>query len=220
MKARLDGMIHGRLASRRRLNPGGRGYSRFVNLTKWILPGIALALLLLVAAWPRLHEALQTVRLPPLHLDPGEARNLSMVKARYTGTDRQNRPFTVTADVAHQMPKADGLISLDAPKADMTTASGNWLEVNAYTGVYQPQSQLLDLFGNVSLFQDRGNEFHSDSAHVNMAAGTAEGHEPVEGQGPFGHVTADGFRILDRGDTIIFTGHATLELLPHQKESP
>jgi lipopolysaccharide export system protein LptC len=122
--------------------------------------------------------------------------------------------------VAHQNPKADGLVSLDSPKADMTTASGNWAELSAYTGVYQPQSQLLDLFGNVALFQDRGNEFHSDSAHIDMATGAAEGHEKVEGQGPFGHVTADGYRILDRGDTIIFTGHATLELLPHRKETP
>lgn len=220
MRARIESVIHPRLDRRRGLNPGGRGYSRFVNLTKWILPGVALALLLLVAAWPRLHEALETVQLAPLRLEAGDARELRMVTARYTGVDRDNRPFVVTADVVHQTPKADGLISLDSPKADMTTTNGSWLEVNAYTGVYQPQSQLLDLFGNVALYQDKGNEFHSDSAHVDMAAGTAESHEETRGQGPFGHVVADGFRILDRGDTVIFTGHVHLVLEPHPKESP
>src|SRR6185312_2078985 len=110
------------------------------------------------------------------------------------------------ADVARQKPKLDGLITLERPKGDLTTASGSWLELSASTGLYQPQPQLLDLFGEVGLYQDKGNEFHSATAHVDMAAGTAEGDDPITGQGPFGNVTAEGFRILDRGDTIIFTG--------------
>lgn len=117
--------------------------------------------------------------------------------------------------MAHQAPKADDAIALDGPKADMTTLSGNWNELTAYVGLYQPQSQLLDLFGNVELYQDKGNEIHSDSVRINMVQGTAESHDPVEGEGNFGHVSAQGLRILNRGDTIIFTGHATLDLAPH-----
>ena len=107
-----------------------------------------------------------------------------MVAARYTGLDRENRPFVVTAEVARQKPELDDLITLERPKGDLTTASGNWLELTADTGLYQPQPQLLDLFGNVALFQDKGNEFHSDSAHVDMGAGTAEGDDPVDRPGP------------------------------------
>ncbi len=72
------------------------------------------------------------------------------------------------------------------------------------------------MFGNVALYQDKGNEFHSTSAHLDMNAGTAEGDDPVTGQGPFGHVTAQGFRILNRGDIIYFTGHARLDMAPRQ----
>jgi len=141
-----------------------------------------------------------------------------MVNARYSGLDRQNRPFVITADVARQNRNADDLVSLEGPKGDLTTLNGSWFELNAYTGLYQPQKQLLDLFGNVQLFQDKGNEFHTDSAHIDMANGTAEGDEPIEGQGPFGHVSGEGFRIRDRGDVIIFTGKSHLELVPHEKE--
>ena len=98
----------------------------------------------------------------------------------------------------------------------LRTLNGNWLELSGDTGFYQPQPQLLDLFGNVALYQDKGNEFHSTSAHLDMNAGTAEGDDPVTGQGPFGHVTAQGFRILNRGDTIYFTGHARLDMAPRQ----
>lgn len=197
-----------------------RHYSRFVYLTKLALPATACGLLLLIAAWPRLEGVFETVRFAAPRIDLSEARDLHMAKARYTGIDRQNRPFTVTAVVARQKPKLDGLITLEQPRGDLTTTSGNWLELSASAGFYQPQPQLLDLFGEVALFQDKGNEFHSATAHVDMAAGTAEGDDPVTGQGPFGNVTAEGFRILDRGDTIVFTGHAKLEIRPRGTSGP
>jgi lipopolysaccharide export system protein LptC len=193
-------------------------YSRFVGLAKRIFPGVAAVLLVLVAAWPHLQKELEQVRFALPRLDPQEAQDLRMVNARYTGLDRQNRPFVITADVARQNRNADDLVSLEGPKGDLTTLNGSWFELSAYTGVYQPQSQLLDLFGNVQLFQDKGNEFRSDSAHIDMTNGTAEGDEPIEGQGPFGHVSGEGFRIRDHGDVIIFTGKSPLELVPHEKE--
>ena len=114
--------------------------------------------------------------------------------------------------IARQKPNLDDLITLERPKGDLTTQGGGWLELSGDTGFYQPQPQLLDLFGNVSLFQEKGNEFHSTSAHLDMNAGTAESDDPVTGQGPFGNITAQGFRILDRGATILFTGHARLDM--------
>ncbi len=194
------------------------GYSRFVGIAKRLLPGVALTLLLLVAIWPRLQTEIERVHLTLPRLDPREARDLRMVNARYVGVDRQNRPFVLTAETARQTSSgSDGLVALEGPKGDLTTTSGSWLEVTAYTGVYQPQAQLLDLFGNVQLFQDKGNEFRTDSAHVDMGQGTAEGHDRVEGQGPFGRVIGQGFRVLERGDVIIFTGRARLDLGPRPK---
>jgi lipopolysaccharide export system protein LptC len=193
-----------------------RAYSRFVQLSKRALPAVAASLLLLVVAWPRLEDAFEKIRLNAARIDLSEARDLHMVQARYTGIDRENRPFVITAQIARQKPNLNDLITLERPKGDLTTQTGTWIELSGDTGFYQPQQQLLDLFGNVALFQDKGDEFHSASAHVNMAAGTAEGDDPVTGQGPFGTITAQGFRIINKGATIFFTGHATLDMEPHQ----
>jgi lipopolysaccharide export system protein LptC len=198
----------------------GRGYSRFVHLAKLTLPVAAVGLLMVVGAWPRLQAVFESVRILVPRLDISAARDLNMVAARFTGVDRQNRPFVVTAEIARQKPKLDDLVSLDRPKGDLTTVSGGWLELSGDTGFYQPQPQLLDLFGNVALFQDKGNEFHTASAHVDMSAGSAEGDEAITGQGPFGNATGQGFRILDRGDTIIFKGHATLDIQPRASATP
>jgi lipopolysaccharide export system protein LptC len=193
-------------------------YSRFVATAKWLLPLIAVCLLALVALWPRLEVSIQQLAAMP-KLDPRMAHDLRMLKARYTGVDRDNRPYVLTADAAQQQ-SADinDLIGLDGPTADLTMQDGGWLELNSFTGTYRPQGQILELFGNVAIYADRGDEFHSDSAHIDLVNNAAEGHDPVTGQGPFGHVVADGFQILDKGDTIIFTGHATLELEPRAQQ--
>ena len=220
MKGPLQSAVALRSNLRRRLRiDDGRGHSRFVHRTKWTLPAVAVALLLLVAVWPQLTSVFERVRLNMPHIDLNEARRLRMVQPRYSGLDRDNRPYVLTADSATQLPRSSDVISLDAPKADLTTGSGNWVEISGDSGTYQTQPQVLDLSGNVLLYQDRGNEFHTDTARIDMQNGTAEGHDPIDGHGPFGHVTAEGFSIYNRGDIIIFTGKTNLTLLPRPKEA-
>jgi lipopolysaccharide export system protein LptC len=193
-----------------------RRYTRFVALMKLVLPLVALTLLVLVGVWPQIQGTLDRLAAAFPKLDLNEARDLRMVNARFSGIDKQNRPYTVTAEVARQMPSRDDLIALEGPKADITLQSGSWLAVTSDTGVYQQQSQILDLFGQVHLFHDRGIEFTTDSARVFMAQGTAEGNERVEGQGSFGALEAEGFRLLDRGERIVFMGKSRLTLVPRQ----
>ena len=56
------------------------------------------------------------------------------------------------------------------------------------------------------------------SARVDVSANTAEGHDPVSGHGPSGDIAAQGFRVLDKGNTIIFTGTSNLLLKGNQAE--
>ena len=53
----------------------------------------------------------------------------------------------------------------------------------------------------------------TDTAAIEMNAGNAQGDAPVAAQGPFGTLTAEGFRLRDRGQVVVFTGrsHLTLE---------
>jgi lipopolysaccharide export system protein LptC len=200
------------LAERRFLRLSG-GYSRFVSAMKLLLPAVAVGLVLLVAVWPRLQLSLEHLRAAVPRLDLSEARDLRMVNAHYAGIDKRHRPFVLTAEVARQT-QANDLTSLEGPKADITLKSGAWLALTGDTGVYMSPGQLLDLFGNVKLFHDRGYELNTDSAHLDMAVGTAEGNDPVQGQGVFGDIASQGFRLLDHGQIIIFTGKAKLHLTP------
>jgi lipopolysaccharide export system protein LptC len=198
----------------------GHAYTRFVALMKFLLPAFALGLLLLVAVWPRLQAGIDRLRVSFNRLDLGEAGDLRMVNAHYSGIDKLHRPYAVTADVARQTPNRSDLVALEGPKADMTLTNGAWLAVTSDTGVYLTQSQQLDMFGAVKFFHDRGYQLTTDSAHIDMPQGTAESNDPVQGQGVFGDITSEGFRLADHGDNITFTGMAKLHLTPRPAGEP
>jgi lipopolysaccharide export system protein LptC len=191
-------------------------YSRFVGWAKVILPSVAGGLIVALAAWPYLSASLDKLKLVFPKLDITQLRDQKMINPRYTGVDKQNRPFTVSADAGRQnggdTSGGDNLVALDGPKADILTKEGAWVVVTGDTGIYQAQTHFLDLFGHVTMFHDKGYEFKTTSARVDLDSGTAEGHEAITGEGPSGTVSGEGFRVLQKGDIVIFTGKNHLVL--------
>jgi lipopolysaccharide export system protein LptC len=199
--------------------PPYASHTRFVAMAKRLLPLMALGLLALVVVWPRLDLGIRGLaRLS--RIDPRLAHDLRMLQARYSGVDRNGQPFIITADTAEQPSNSlNGTILLDGPKADLNTAKHGWIEVSAKSGTYRPKTKILHLSGNASIYTDRGDEFHSATARVDLARNTAQSTDRVTGQGPFGQVTAEGFRVLDHGATVIFLGHTDLELDPAEPQA-
>ena len=190
------------------------GYSRMVFLMKVLLPSIAVVLVGLVIAWPELISDDGRFRLNAVRIDQRDAETLRMVNPRYVGTDNRNQPFTVTADAATQSSGNADLVALDQPKADIALQDGSWVALTASDGLYHRGQQSIDLKGAVNIFHDSGYEFRSESALIDLKAGTASGEQTVTGQGPLGDVEAEGFQILDRGARILFTGKARLVMYP------
>lgn len=189
--------------------------SRAVTFLKVTLPLIALVLLGLVLAWHRLNPDPREFRLGAGNISATVDADASrMIKPRYVGMDENNQPYAVVADTATQTAGSADNILLAKPKADVTLKDGSWVAVDAREGLYDRVRQTLGLRGQVHVFHDAGYEFHTESADLDMQAGTASGDVPVEGQGPFGYLKAEGFRITDKGGRILFTGKARLELRP------
>jgi len=188
------------------------GYSLFVGTLKVVLPALAVALILLVVVWPQLVPEDSRFRVGLSDLAPDSAGKLTMVNPRFQGVDAQDRPFSVVAQTATQEKSGADVVELDQPKADITLKDGAWLALTADHGTFDRASQTLHLDGHVSLFHDRGFEMRTETAHVDLKAGTARSDTPVAGQGPAGHLEAEGFRLEDKGGTIVFTGKSKLTL--------
>jgi lipopolysaccharide export system protein LptC len=137
-----------------------------------------------------------------------------MINPRYVGTDKNNRPFSITADSGARSESQPGIVDLVNPYTELTQANGTWVAIKAERGRYNQDTGKLLLLGHANLFQDKGVEFVTDEVEADLKVNTAWGDRPIEGQGPFGALHAAGFRLLDKGDTIVFLGPATAWLPP------
>lgn len=196
-----------------------QGYSRFVSMMKFLLPTAAAVVILLVVLWPHLATDDLRFRLGFAAVKLGISDEPSMVNPRYVGADKENQPYSVTADLARKLSgglsvKGVETLELEMPKADLMMKDGTWIVLTAENGVFARARQTLDLKGAVNLYHDSGYEFRTDVAEIDLTTGSASGTAPIEGQGPFGHLQAEGFSLVDRGKTIYFTGKSKLTLYP------
>ena len=190
------------------------GYSRFVTMMKVLLPVIVLLLIALIVVWPHLDLKDQRFSIGFTALQVGNVEDPAMINPRFQGADKDKQTFSITADIAKNLLNADKSVELEMPKADISLDDGSWLVVTAKTGIYVRNSGTLTLNDSVNLFHDSGYEFRTESADIDLNAGTASGSVPVEGQGPFGNMKAEGFRLVDKGKTIYFTGKSKLTIYP------
>jgi len=221
--ARRDGAAQAHFAPEagRRL---GLGYSRFVSMMKVLLPVGAAILIGMVVIWPYLKPADGQFHIGFSTLAASEAERPNIVNPRLVGTDDKDQPFQITADLAKNFQLRKDFwqdaspVELEMPKADVTLKDGSWLVLTANTGLLVPTSKQLELNGQVNLFHDSGYELRTSHAVIDLAKGSATGDRPVEGQGPFGNINAEGLRLTDKGKDIVFTGKAKLVLYPDAPE--
>ncbi|MBT3557464.1 MAG: LPS export ABC transporter periplasmic protein LptC [Rhodospirillales bacterium] len=199
------------IGAARTLNPL---YSHLVRFFKYLLPFFAFVLVVAVIAWPYLQKDSIQMSIGFATGILGESEDPTMVNPRYTGVDKDNQPFAVTADLAHNLVMDTDHVELQMPKADIGLKDGSWMAVTAETGVFDRSAKSLDLAGSVNLFHDLGYELNTDVLHINIQARTAESAVTVRGQGPIGDLLSEGVRLNNETRVIVFTGKARLILYP------
>jgi lipopolysaccharide export system protein LptC len=178
-----------------------------VRLAKILLPLLGVALLVGIAVWPEIDRMEDRARVSFRRVTGTAPDAVRVVDPRYQGIDEQNRPYTVTATVAAQTDAPD-IVDLDRPRADILLTDGSWVLLESRDGRFDKAANRLDLWGDVTLWQDGGNLLVTEAAEIQLQAGSASGDKPVAAQGPFGTLTSEGFRLTDRGQVVIFTGRA------------
>ena len=189
-------------------------YSRFVGWMKLMLPLGATALVIIVVTWPYFSGREDGIPLSFASIGLGLDEKVFMTNARYMGSDDKDQPYTLTAEVMVEEEGAVDAIRLTKPQADIMLNNGSWLALTADSGVLIRENEQLTLEGKVNFFSDAGYEFRTKRAEINLATKRAHGEEPIEGQGPFGTLNADSFRLENQGKTMFFEGHVRMTVYP------
>lgn len=188
-----------------------RGYSRFIRSMRLVLPLIALAIITLLFAWPEMDETIEPLAREQILPDVPSAQN-ELLKPRYESLDKDQQPFTVTAEKAAQDQNNPELILLDKPTADLLMKDGTWLAAKADDAIYEQNAEKLQLRGNVHLFHDAGYQLETEELRVNLATQEAFSDMDVQAQGPEGIINSIGLEAHGENNIVIFKGPATMTL--------
>jgi lipopolysaccharide export system protein LptC len=180
-------------------------YSRIVGSLKLVLPISAACILLVLVVLPNINGS----AVEPKKLSAVDA---SMVAPVYTSHDAQNRPVEIKADSARQQPNTAGVTDLTNPKAVIDLGNGKKLNADANGAFYNEKEGSLNVQKGVVLRHSDGTTFTTEEAHIDVNGKNAEGNKPVLLQGNFGEVRGQGFKALEGGKTIIFTGQSSATL--------
>jgi lipopolysaccharide export system protein LptC len=199
----------------RAVPPQRDSYNRTVRVLRYALPALALFLVALVVAWPQLAGHGGGLITPMVA--PGEIAGvdvMSMHNPRYVGQTKDEKPFEVTAASAHLDPVLPNRIHLDQLAADIATAGRRDLRLLAGAGIYDRDTEDVELHGGIELATSDGYRFQTLSALVNLDHGRVVGREPIAGSGPSGTLRADRFEFQDGGDVLQFTGRVRVTWHP------
>jgi lipopolysaccharide export system protein LptC len=192
-----------------------RASTRAVRILRYVLPAIALFLIGLVVAWPQLvgnGGGLIAPMLAPGQIDGADV--MRMHNPRYVGRTSNAEPFEVTAASAHLDPVQPNRVHLDQLAADIATAGTRQVRLVAVSGIYDRDTEDVNLSGGVELTTSDGYRFETPSALLRLDRGRVIGQEPIAGSGPSGTIAAERFEVRDGGDVLRFNGRVRVTLHP------
>ena len=193
--------------------PRHQKFHLFAGWVKLALPLIVVVLFGLIFFWPEFQsENSQLFEIPSARQAQNEGETSILRGLHYSGYDKKNRPFQISAVSASQDKDKDEEIELKQPFAELELEDGSLLAVTAESGYYNRKTEILLLVGAVNILHGEEFELRTHQVHVDLQVGSAEGHYSVEAISPGGRLVSEGLRIEDQGGRIFFTGHSRLSL--------
>jgi len=186
-------------------------YSRLLGMAKIVLPGAGLGILAVALLWQDIVPQAISRRVGPA-IGLEALRQHEMSAPKFTGADEKQRPYQVEAKSARLAHAKSDTVILEQPKASLTLESGNWVAVTSRDGEFNQKTRIISLVGDVYVFHDANYTFRTERATVDTEKKRAWGDKPVVATGPKGTIESKGFRIEDKGATIVFTGKTRVVL--------
>ena len=190
-----------------------RARTRVVKRLRWSLVGAATIMLGVFVGFVAGNAYLRaSAANDPLPSD----EMVVMLNPRFTGRDSNGEIYTITADSAERRRANDNLVDLVNPQLTDTYQR----EIMAPTGLFDRESETLELFEDVQVKDADGYEFNSTHAKVLISSGRVEGMQPLVGTGPIGDVASDSYELNNEYDSVTFKGRVTTMIFPDGRPEP
>lgn len=139
---------------------------------------------------------------------------IRMVGARFQGRIEDGRSFLIGAQEAIRDERAPQRVTLVEPILIIGAETPMPRRLMARQGVYDEQTRLLRLTGDVRIDDGLGNRIASADTIIDTRTGTAVGKSGIEGDGPTGQVAAGSYSVSEKGNRVEFKGGVRTRINP------
>jgi lipopolysaccharide export system protein LptC len=193
-----------------------RRHSRAVRALKVLLPGLAVLIALVFAAYSYL-------------LTPGgvsidllgssySGGKLTMANPKLDGFTKENRPYSMRAARAIQDVTNTGVFVLEDIQAKLPLSDDNWADIVTAKAIYDKDKNTLEVPSAMTVTTTDGVVAKLNSAFIDIAGGDLKTSDPVDITLHGAHITADSLNVGDRGKVLVFDRKVHLTMMPEKKK--
>lgn len=193
-------------------------HTRHVRLLKFGLPTLAIlsvAGFFIIMAINRGGDGLPALTLSGINLD---TREITMDKPHISGFDGTKQSYEVNAAKAVQALGNPKVVNLETIDANFAVAEDVRAHLIAKSGIYDANTQKLQLDGGIDITTTNGYTGRLDHADIEIEKGTVFSDTGVDLAGKEGRITADQIQVLDHGKHIFFRGNVKVHFTPPEEE--
>lgn len=177
-------------------------HSGLVRALKFMLPGLAV---LFVAAF-LVRSYVFTPEFLGFSLDSAIVQNgkLVMSNPKLDGFTGDDRAYSMSAARATQPIGNSNRVDLEEINARLPFSAESWAEVSAPKGVFNRETNMLEIPSEMSVVTDDGLTALFQSALVDIDEGTLSTEDPVTIDMDGTRIAAESMRVIDKGARLIF----------------
>ncbi len=187
-----------------------RRHSSFIRFARFVLIGFA-ALLILLLLWYFVNAPKS---IPP---EDNPDETVKMIRPVYKGRTSDNLPYRITADEAVRFIQNPDETKLVNPMLNFLRSSGAEESiVLATSGLYNAETQVLELRTDVNLKTDDGTDCKTTHARIFVKDKRIEGDEAIKCTGGFGRAGGNAFEINENYSQLVFKQGMTARIIPEK----
>ncbi len=187
-------------------------YSVFIKSLKFILLFFSVSILILVIF--NNNSAKKENIFTDFSYDESDFQSVKQVlhKPTFIGIDKKNQPFKVMADKAIRLKQQPNIFKLEEPTGEINSGEEKFF-LSGDKGIFNKNVDQLQIKGNVKFNDENNMIFTTSEMYFDFKKEVLSGNKKVNGKKNNSVIVSEGFKILDDGEQIFFTGKTKLRLI-------
>ena len=133
-------------------------------------------------------------------------------KPTFVGIDNKNQPFKVMAYKATRLKQEPNIFNLEKPTGEINTGKEKFF-LSGDKGIFYKNVEQLKVKGNVKFKNGKEMTFTTSEMYFDFKKEILSGNKRVNGKRNNSIIVSEGFKILNNGEQIFFTGKTKLKLI-------